>query len=200
MAKKRAQLDGKKFTLGDIDTTLWQVEEHLANGEYTDAKRLVTNARNRLDIIRGVAPKGRGKRLSEEEVFVQSVFMPTIEKELGKKFPERKLQKYGGEVWSYGKVNAIAVIAGKARRGKSPACTVSFVLRLNGKSSKTQTDYAAAKVWFEKVAKTGWGEFKVNRRGELTHKQAKLLNVTADEVLLVASDFCKVIKDLEAAV
>ena len=93
MAKKRAQLIGKKFTLGDIDNTLWQVEEHFAKGEYKDAKRLVTNARNRLDIIRGVAPKGRGKRLSEEEVFVQSVFMPTIEQELGKKFPERKLQK-----------------------------------------------------------------------------------------------------------
>ncbi|MDG1950213.1 MAG: hypothetical protein P8J32_05380 [bacterium] len=60
MAKKRAQLVGNKFTLGDIDTTLWQIEEHLSNGEYKDAKRLVTNARNRLDIIRGVAPKGRG--------------------------------------------------------------------------------------------------------------------------------------------
>ncbi|MDA7873812.1 hypothetical protein N9B17_01480 [Rhodopirellula sp.] len=86
MAKKRAQLIGKKFTLGDIDTTLWQIEEHLNNGEYKDAKRLVTNARNRLDIIRGVAPKGRGKRFSEEEVFVQNVFLPTIEKELGEKF------------------------------------------------------------------------------------------------------------------
>ena len=25
---------GKKFTLGDIDTTLLQVEEHLENGKY----------------------------------------------------------------------------------------------------------------------------------------------------------------------
>jgi len=200
MAKKRAQLVGKKFTLGDIDTTLWQIEEHLSNGEYKDAKRLVTNARNRLDIIRGVAPKGRGKRFSEEEVFVQNVFLPTIEKELGEKFPHRKLQRSGVEIWSYGTVNAVVNITPKARVGKRPVCTVSFVLRLNGKKSKTQTDYARAKDWFERVADAGWGDFKMNRAGELIHKQAKLSDVTADEVLLVASEFCNVIKNLEKEV
>ncbi|MDG1950214.1 MAG: hypothetical protein P8J32_05385 [bacterium] len=40
----------------------------------------------------------------------------------------------------------------------------------------------------------------MNRAGELIHKQAKLADVTADEVLLVASEFCNVIKNLEKEV
>ena len=196
MAKKRAQLIGKKFTFGDIDTTLLQVEEHLENGKYKDAKRLVTNARNRLDIIRGVAPKGRGMRLSEDEIYVQSVFLPTIEKELRENFPQRKIDRAGVEIWSYGKINAVASITQKKRSG----CTVKFVLRLNGKRSKTQPDYAAAKVWFDGVCETGWGDFKMNRAGVLIHEQARISDVTAGDVLNVATAFCKVIKKLEQEV
>ena len=37
----------------------------------------------------------------------------------------------------------------------------------------------------------------MNRKGELIYKRTKLLNVSAGDVLLVSSDLCKVIKDLE---
>jgi len=94
-------------------------------------------------------------------------------------------------------MNGVAVTTAKSWSRKARACTVSFFLRLNEKSSKTQTDYAAVKVWFEKASEKRWRQLKVNRKGVLIYKRTKLLNVSAGDVLLVSSDLCKAIKDLE---
>ncbi len=199
MAKKRAQLENKKFTLGDIDKTLGQAQQHLEAADYKQAKRLVTNARNRLDIVRGIDTKGRNKRLTEAESFVQNVFVPTIEKMLKDKFPSRKYQKSDGEIWSYGMINVVLAISAKTRSGKPPTCSITYRLRLNGKAAKTQTDFPKAEQWYKNSLKNGWGVFQVNRKGELVLTKPKITGVTAGDVLELATDYCNLIAEIEKA-
>lgn len=59
MAKKRKNLAEKKFTLADVDKTLADAQRHLEQGDIVPAKRMVNNARKRLDIARGV-PRREG--------------------------------------------------------------------------------------------------------------------------------------------